>query len=360
MKALFKTMIIAAIVFQWRTYAQSPKPVYTKATDLSIAGEIMPTKSPYQRIDTVNYPAMPAVVKRLLTQSAGKVVCFTTNSKQLTAKWCITTSKPYPNLTAIANKGLDLYVKKDGKWQFAGVGRPDGQCSESVLVSSMAEGEKECLLYLPIYDEITSLEIGVDANATIKPMPFPFQKRILIYGSSIVQGASASRSGLAYPARLSRLTGLNFMNLGLSGSAKMEPAVIAMINDIQADAYVLDCIPNSSDVVVKERALNMINSIRAAHPHKPIIMINSITREAGYIDTKVGQMVSAQNAAIDSIAHDLIKKHIKDFYFIDTKGFLGDDHEGSTDGIHPNDLGSFRFVEKLQPLIEDILKKYLK
>lgn len=358
MKTVFKTLSVALVILHSHAYAQTSKPVYTKATDLTIGGELMPTQNPYQRVDTAHYPALPPVVKRLLTQSAGKVVCFSTNSKSISAKWCNSGSKPYPNLTAIANKGLDLYIKKDGKWQFAGVGRPDGQCSESVLVDNMAAGEKECLLYLPIYDAISNLEVGVDSMTTIKPMPFPFQKRIVVYGSSIVQGAAASRSGLAYPARLSRLTNWNFMNLGLSGSAKMEPAVIAMINDIQADAYVLDCIPNSSDAVVKERALNMINAIRAAHPGKPIIMVNSITREAGFIDTKVGNMVLAQNAAIDSIAYTLTKQHTKDFYYIDTKGFLGEDHEGSTDGIHPNDLGSYRFVEKIAPLITGILKKY--
>ncbi|MDI3319453.1 SGNH/GDSL hydrolase family protein [Pinibacter soli] len=360
MKKLCRILSVAFVLFNSNAYAQISKPVYTKATDLNIAGELTHTQNPYHRIDTVNYPALPAVVKRLLTQAAGKVVCFTTTSKKVSAKWCNSGSKPYPNLTAIANKGLDLYVKKEGKWQFAGVGRPDGQCSESVLVDNMTDGEKECLLYLPIYDEISNLEIGVDSMATIKPMPFPFQKRILVYGSSIVQGASASRSGLAYPARLSRLTNWNFMNLGLSGSAKMEPAVIDMVNDLQADAYILDCIPNSSDVVVRERALNMINAIRTAHPGKPIIMVNSITREAGFIDTKVGNMVRAQNAAIDSIAHTLIKQHTPDFYYIDTKGFLGDDHEGSTDGIHPNDLGFYRFVDKIEPIIVGILKKYFK
>lgn len=358
-----KTLIILVfflVTFRYSIKAQSPKPVYTNATNLTIAGDVMPTQNPYHRVDTVSYPGLPPVVKRLLTQAAGKVVCFTTNSTQLWAKWCVTNSKPYPNLTPIANKGLDLYVKKDGKWQFAGVGRPDGPCSESLLVGNMAAGEKECLLYLPIYDEISNLEIGTDAGASIKPIAFPFQKRVLIYGSSIVQGASASRSGLAYPAKLSRLTGLNFINLGLSGSAKMEPAVIKMINDVKADAYVLDCIPNSSDVVVKERALNMITAIRTAHPGKPIIMLSSITREAGFIDTRVGHMVTAQNAAIDSIAHKLIQQNTPDFFYIDTRGFLGDDHEGSTDGIHPNDLGSARFVEKLQPQLERILKKYFK
>ncbi len=85
-----------------------------------------------------------------------------------------------------------------------------------------ADGLKECLLYLPLYDQVDQVEIGVAKNAMIEAAATPFKKRILVYGSSIVQGASASRPGLAYPARMSRETGLNFLNLGFSGSAKME------------------------------------------------------------------------------------------------------------------------------------------
>ena len=38
-----------------------------------------------------------------------------------------------PNLTRVAQKGLDLYIKRDGKWQFAGVGIPGGVTTEKVL-----------------------------------------------------------------------------------------------------------------------------------------------------------------------------------------------------------------------------------
>jgi lysophospholipase L1-like esterase len=331
---------------------------YVKATDLLLIGDLLPTANKFHRMDTAAYPALPAVVKRLLTQSAGKAVCFTTNSKNIWAKWCVSKSKPYPNLTAIANKGLDLYIKHKGQWQFAGVGKPDSLCNEALVVSTLDEGEKECLLYLPIYDEASNVEIGVDQNATVEAGTNPFHKRVAVYGSSITQGASVSRPGMAYPARLSRLTGWEFLNIGLSGSAKMEPAVIAMLNDVQADAYVLDCIPNSSDAVIRERAVNMIYAIQKAHPGKPIILLNTISREQGFLDNKVGRMVLAQNRAIDSIAKDLLQKKTKDFYFIDTAGFLGDDHEGSTDGVHPNDLGSYRFVERVKPLLVNILKKY--
>lgn len=339
--------------------AQGKKPIYTNAATLYTSGKMFTTAQPFQRVDTVKYPAMPLAVKRLYTYSAGLAICFTTNSTSITAKWCVNKPVTYPNLTPIASKGLDLYVLKNGKWQYSGVGRPDKDCSTGALVENMDDSEKSFTLYLPIYSELSSLEIGIDSGSYIKSRP-ETKKRILVYGSSITEGASASRPGLAYPAALSRRLGFDFINAGVSGSAKMEPAVIAMLNDVKADAYILDCIPNSSDAVVKERALNMIKAIQAAHPGKPIIMLNSIVREQSFVDAKVNAMVKAQNMAIDSIAHNLLKIKTKDFYYLDTNGFLGDDHEGSTDGIHPNDLGSFRFVEKLQPLIEPILRKYLR
>jgi hypothetical protein len=357
MKTNFK-FLIGCMVFSLALHAQSEITRFTPATELLLIGEIMPTTKKLERVDTTAYPMLPPAVKKLLTQSAGKAVCFRTNSLNISAKWCVTKSKPYPNLTAIANKGIDLYIKRNGQWQFAGVGKPDSVCNEALVVGNLDDGEKECLLYLPIYDQTNGLEIGVDQKAYIKPDTTPFHRRILVYGSSITQGASVSRPGMAYPARLSRLTGWEFLNLGLSGSAKMEPAVVAMLNDIQADAYVLDCIPNSSAEVIRERALNMVFSIQKAHPGKPIILLNTISREQGFLDNKIGNMVLAQNKAIDSIANELIRRKTKDFYFINTSEFLGNDHEGSTDGIHPNDLGSYRFVEKLKPLLVDILQKY--
>lgn len=338
--------------------AQNAKIIYKDASKLYISGKLFATAKPYQRVDTVKYSNMPPAVKKLYTHSAGLAICFTSNSTGISARWCVTNPPSYPNLTPIASKGLNLYVEKDGQWQYAGVGRPEGDCNTGFLVQNMDHSEKKFVLYLPIYSELSQLEIGIDEGSGLQSLPDPFQKRVLVYGSSITQGAAASRSGLAYPAVLSRRLGYDFLNAGVSGSAKMEPEVIAMLNDIEADAYILDCIPNSTEKNIKDRAVNMIHCIQRRHPGKPVILLNSIVREQSYVDAKVNNMVTSQNSAIDSIAADLINKGTPDFYFINTKGFLGDDHEGTTDGIHPNDLGSYRFVSKLEPIVADILKKY--
>ncbi|MCH5717917.1 SGNH/GDSL hydrolase N-terminal domain-containing protein [Niabella hibiscisoli] len=154
-----------------------PSLIYTEGFDLNLIGQAFPLSNSYHRIDTARYPAFPAVIKRLLTHSAGLVISFTTNSPRIATKWCVTDSKPGNNMTPIMNKGLDLYIKRNGVWEFAGVGRPEGTCSEYVLVQNMGKGEKECLLYLPLYDKVKSLSIGIDSGYQIAAAENPFPKK---------------------------------------------------------------------------------------------------------------------------------------------------------------------------------------
>lgn len=329
---------------------------YTPAQDLLLVGKAMPGGEYFHRVDTAKYNRMRPVVKRLLTNSAGLAICFTTNSPVIKAKWTVTNSGRMANMTGIAQKGLDLYIKRDGKWQFAGVGAPGDVTTERVLVENMGTEEKECLLYLPLYDELKSLEIGTLSGSSIRAGQNPFEKRIVIYGSSILQGASASRPGMAYAARLSRSSGYNFINLGLSGNGKMEKEVADMVADIDADAFILDCIPNPSPAEITERTAEFIMTLRSKHPDTPIIMIQTLIREKGNFDRKVKEWVKQQNEAVTGQMEVLRKKNIKNLYFIKEDYFLGTDHEGSTDGVHPNDLGFDRMSQKYKPRISKILK----
>ncbi|PST84667.1 hydrolase [Pedobacter yulinensis] len=331
---------------------------YTPAASLYVEGRFMPTKKPFQRVDTASYPLLPPAVKNLLTNSAGIAVTFKTNSSLVAAKWCVTKRKVGANMTAIAYKGLDLYIKNKGLWQYAGAVGPSGDCSEAILARNLGNQEKECLLYLPLYDEALSLEVGVLPGSKLEPLKDQFRKRVLIYGSSIVQGASASRPGMAYPARLSRMTGINFYNMGLSGNAKMEKAAADLVAGIQADAYVLDCVPNPSPEQITDRAAYLIRTLRERQPGKPIIVVQSIIREKGYFDSEIGAKIAAQNQAITTQVNALLKAGMKDLYLIKADGMLGSDHEGTVDGTHPNDLGFHRMLEILRPQILAILKKY--
>lgn len=329
---------------------------YTSAQELLLVGKATSEGEYFHRVDTAKYHSMPPKVKKLFTNSAGLAISFTTNSPVIKAKWTVPDNPQLPNLTRIAQKGLDLYIKRDGKWQFAGVGMPGGVTTERVLVDNMGTEEKECLLYLPLYDELKSLEIGVPADSYIHKGENPFKEKIVVYGSSILQGASASRPGLAYPARLSRSSGYNFINMGLSGSGKMEKEVAEMLANIDADAFILDCIPNPSPKEIEERTVDFVMTLRQKHPDVPIIVIQTLMRETGNFNLKVRENVKRQNAAITEQMEVLRKKGVKNLYFIKEDSFLGTDHEGTIDGAHPNDLGFDRILKKYKPAIGKILK----
>jgi lysophospholipase L1-like esterase len=359
-----KSVFFGAIILLILCFASAGKAqhlsemIFTDAHDLTIIGKAEESKIFFHRLDTSLHKDIPSVVKALATRSAGLAVIFTTNSEAISAKWCTSKQVTDDNMTGIAYEGMDLYIKRAGRWQFAGVARPQSHdCSQVMIVENMKPGKKECLLFLPIYDETLSLSIGVDKGAEIHPGGCPFRKRVVIYGSSIVQGASASRPGLAYPARLSRETGYNFINLGFSGNAKMERSVVDMIARMHMDAIILDCVPNPSPEEVLARTHYLVTTIRKFHPGIPIIGIQSVAREKGNFDTVVAARVALKNQYFEQEIGK-IQKEDKDLYFISADGLLGNDQEGTTDGIHPNDLGFDRMLQIIRPKILMILRRY--
>ena len=348
---------LGLLLFPLVMSAQSKRDfTYTSAQELLLVGKATSEGEYFHRVDTAKYHSMPSAVKKLFTNSAGLAISFTTNSPVIKAKWTVFDNPQLPNLTRVAQKGLDLYIKRDGKWQFAGIGMPGGVTTESVIADKMDTEEKECLLYLPLYDELKSLEIGVSADSYIRKGQNPFKEKIVVYGSSILQGASASRPGMAYPARLSRSSGYNFINLGLSGNGKMEKEVGEMLADIDADAFILDCIPNPSPTEIAERTVAFVMTLRQKHPDTPIIVIQTVVREIGNFNLKFRERVKLQNEAIAVQMEVLRKKGVKNLYFIKEDHFLGTDHEGTVDGTHPNDLGFDRMLKKYKPAIGKILK----
>jgi hypothetical protein len=312
----------------------------------------------FHRVDTGKYADMPSGVKSLYTHTPGMYVHFKTTSTTIRALWCTTRAKSYNNLTAIAFEGLDLYINRDGQWVHAGVGRPGANdCNAHTLVSNMDEGEKEGLLYLPLYDGVEGLELEIDLDAELTFLPSPFKPKVPIYGTSIVHGASASRAGLAYPARLSRMLGVDFINLGISGSAKMEASVAKMIADYEMDALILDCIPNCSPNDIQERTATFIQIIREKHPTLPILAIEGAMFESGNFNRAIADDMNLRNERFRAEIKAL-QAHDPHIYLLGAEGLLGDDHEGTIDGTHPNDLGFDRMIQKILPFTKNILTKY--
>ncbi|BCI64734.1 SGNH/GDSL hydrolase family protein [Coprobacter secundus] len=330
---------------------------YTDARNLLMVGKACSSKEYYHRLDTALFKDLPPKIKYLSTFSCGLAIGFMTNSSVIAAEWEVKPDKPSPNLSAIAHKGLDLYIERNGIWEFAGVGKPElnSTRSKSIIVQEMDDTPKKCLLYLPLFSETKTLKIGVEEGSEIVALPYPFEKKVLVYGSSIVHGAEASRAGTTYVAKLSRRAGIDFINLGFSGNARMENSMADCLADIKADAYILDCVPNATAQQISERTAYLVETIRNKHPEAPIIVMQSIAMDIGNFNLKIKSDLRIKDETIRNEVEKLCKRGVKKLYFIEGKDLIGKDHEGTGDGIHPNDLGFERMAAYLEPKLMEIL-----
>lgn len=349
---------IFALLCAFTLSAAAQELKWVNAIDLGIQGYTKKSdKSPYYRFDHTPYEWNNKTIVSHAKKCTGLYITFKTNSKNIWATWENTPSRMGDNMTGIVQKGLDLYIKENGKWKFAGVGRvssvPEKSKRTKAIVKNMVEGEKEFLLYLPIWCEMLSLEIGVDSNATIEGLPSPFRHKVIVHGSSITHGASASRSGLTYSALLSRNLGIDFVNFGFSGECKMQPQFLEFLKTCECDAFLFDAFSNPNAKEIGERLIPFVEGLVKAHPGKPLIFLQSPILETQ--NTTQKERFNTRIELSRKMMKELSKKY-KDVYYLEVEGAVGKD--GFVDGSHPTDLGFHRFVAAYQPKIAKILKKY--
>ena len=343
--------------------AFSQKVTYHDASHLNVIGKAIPTSKDFTRIDTTAYKFNDAVIDEYACHSTGLAVLFATDSPFIKARWVTSEKNASENMTAIAQKGLDLYIKVDGEWVFAGVGRPQMDKGpsyghhEGTIVKSMAPGRKECLMYLPLYDRLDSLYIGIGEGSYIEPLENPFKYRIVIKGSSVTHGLAASRPGMTYGARFGRDNGFYCFNLGFSGKSKLQPEYARYLADIEADAFVFDAFSNPSAETIHENFDRFVDIIREAHPDTPLIFMQTERRESRNFDTWREDFEARKQAAAEQEIRERMKTD-KRIYFIPSDDFLGYDHLATSDGSHPTDLGFTRMLESISPKILKILRRY--
>lgn len=333
--------------------------VYTEASDLTLTGKLhTDTPNPYHRVDTVKYKGFTSVENGQVRMSSGIAVAFKTNSSAISIRTIY--GKPgFPtNTNGYSGRGYDLYIRQNGEWIYAESGLPSDSKPDKpfTLISDMDESMKECLLYLPLYSEVNSVQIGVDKDAVLEAMENPFRHRIGVFGSSYTHGSSTSRGGMTYIAQLSRNTGLQMLSLGCSGNSKLQPYFAAVLRDADVDAFLFDSFSNPTPKEMKERLFNFIETIQAAHPGKPLIFQRTIYRESRNFNMAVDKSEREKIETADSLMKIAMKKY-PDIYYIfpkaDTK-----DHNATVDGTHPDNRGYTVWAESIEKPVRKILKKY--
>lgn len=333
-------------------FAQSIK--WIDAKDLGVDGRgFQLTESYYDRLPAAAKNIVYKDIWRLSKHSAGMYVRFYSTSDTIHIKWSLTSpSLSLFHMPSTGVSGIDLYKYVNGVFKFVDNARPSKQENNTYRFSDYETASKGnfYLLYLPLYNGITDLKIGVPENEIIKKDTSfinSLNKPVVFYGTSIMQGGVASRPGMCFTAILQRRLNLPLVNLGFSGNGKMEPEMMSFIASVDASLYVIDCHRNMSIDEVKLNTEPGIRLLKKLHPDTPILLVE----ESNFKE----KFPTDRGIIMKGIYNKLISEGFTGIYYLEGNNMLGDDYDGTVDGVHPNDYGFEKFADCYEPVLRQIL-----
>lgn len=317
------------------------------------------TESRYQRLPSYLKGAIREQLWYLGTQSAGLYIRFATNSPFINARWSTTYNNSMAHMSQTGTKGMDLYTLRGGRWVFTGSAIPTGQKSSVQITSGIDSGMHEYMLYMPLYDNMASLEIGVAPNAIIagSDLDSPITKSpIVFYGTSITQGACASRPAMSYCSILSRRLNRQAINLGFSGNGRLDVPIAKAMGEIENPAIlVLDFAPNCSGDFITEEFGDFYSTIRAAHPKTPIVIVENYTYPRSYSSSAMAKMLRDKNSQLKA-QYEKARKTDKNLHYVPCDNLIGEDGDATVDNIHATDLGFARYADFMEPILRKLIK----
>jgi lysophospholipase L1-like esterase len=320
-------------------------------------------KSFYDRLPAKAEAIVRKPVWDLSRNSAGLQLRFQTNADEIIVKYMVSSQHQMPHMPATGASGIDLYSKTiDGKWSWAAGKYAFGDTIvyrfSNLSTNDQHVKDHEYNLYLPLYNSVKWMEISYPKQSSFKPIKVSTQKPIVVYGTSIAQGGCASRPGLAWTNILQRKLDRPIINLAFSGNGRLENEIIDMISGIDANLFILDCLPNLTGVYVSngelhKRLVNAVVTLQAKKPGIPILL----TEHDGFTDEGMNpqrkkdyqEPIKVMTEVFDSLS----QAGVKNIYRL-TKEAINQDIESTVDGTHPNDIGMMHYAEAYEKKIKSI------
>ena len=324
--------------------------VWHDASQLTLEGKgWSDTESPYDRLPVKARDIVREEVWNLSKHSAGVRIRFTSDAKFIRVRWTlIKEALDLPHMPATGVSGIDLYAREEsGEWRFVANGRPTGQSNEAEF---KLLPNAEHALYLPLYNGVQQVEMGAYKTRTFQksePSADERRKLIVFYGTSITQGACASRPGMASTAIVGRKLDVPIINLGFSGNGRMDPEMAELLGELDPAVFVLDCLWNMTPEMIPERVEPFVAILREHRPETPIVLVE----DSNFLDkpTKDGDILR-------DIYEKLKVQGDENLHLLPNTGMLGSDTEGTVDGAHLNDLGMMRQALSFEAFLEPILE----
>jgi hypothetical protein len=311
----------------------------------------------YDRFPARAKGKVPDSVWSLSRQSAGMCVRFRTDSPSIHLRMdLLSANLALPHMPSTGVSGFDLYTRDGrGRWQWVKQAMPAAQHVEGSLIGGLAPGMKEFVGYLPLYNGVNKLEVGVEEGAKFEPIAPRTAKPVVFYGTSICQGACASRPGSAYTAIVGRMLEQPVINLGFSGSGRMDSGVVDLLAELDPSVYAIDCLPNMDAALVKERTEQLVKALRAARPSTPILLVEDRTFAQAPVVPSMMKAHAERRGELAAAYRRLRDAGIPNLHYLKGDRLIGTDSEGTTDGSHPNDLGMMRYAEAYKKALQHLV-----
>lgn len=315
----------------------------------------------YHRMPSEVEKSLRPVVWSLSRQSAGLSICFTTDAREIRVKYVVKGNKAMAHMPATGVSGIDLYThNRNGEeiWLAGRYSFGDTITYEfSPLSIENEKGEHRYNLFLPLYNEVEWMQIGTNADANFRFEPLNIEKPILAYGTSICQGACASRPGMAWTNILQRRMGRNIINWGFSGSAFLESEVIELMSKVDAKAYIIDAMPNAymlNAEILKDTIMKAVHKLRAARPETPILLVDHLGYPHGKaIENRRRDEQHAHNV-LREVYGLLSADGVCDLHYLSARD-IAMPQDATVEGIHASDYGMWVYANAYEKKLRTIL-----
>lgn len=339
---------------------------YISALDLSIINRgFENTEMTFQRLPDSIKDKCREDLWRYSKHSSGIAIRFATNSSTIGVRYQLLEDFRIPNMAEVGVKGIDLYTfGMDSTWHYIMSYKPacnqDRVCEGTLLNNADTTKLNEYLMYLPLFDGVTQLEVRLSKDADVTSGDKSIiddHKKIVYYGTSIIQGGSASRPGMGITNIITRELNREVVNLGFSGQGKLDycvAEVMAQIPDVAT--YVIDPVPNCDAAMCDTLTHGFVKILKDAHPEIPVILIGGPMHPHAHYNGAVYWRLNEKNDIFKGKCIELMSEY-NDIIFVDSSLFDNMESEGTIDGIHLTDYGSRQYADIIIPILKEVLSR---
>ena len=298
------------------------------------------TESPFDRVPVKVKDSLPEVWKNSHS-SAGMCAHFVTNSTRIQIRYQLgeeQLGEPNFNVAAFSGTALYAYDRKQKRWRWAAA-TPHfiltDQNPDYTLIEGMPRKKRRFRLYLPFRNQILKLAIGIDKDAEWTVVPPRTEPPLVYYGTSLIHGAFVTRPGLGTAQIVARELDLPLINMGFSGSAKLELDMAKLLAELDARIYVVDAYHNLTPDMIEERMEPFLDELCSRRPDTPVLFLGAPPVLNAWLKPERLQIDERKISLMGEIAKKMKKKYAN-LHYLKGTNFYGSD-DVSIDGIHVND-----------------------